>query len=60
MNIRFSQLARLLNRVAYQEDGGEVVEYVIVLGMVIVATIATLFGFGNKLVARWTSINNSM
>jgi len=42
------------------EDGAEVIEYAIVLGLLIVGTIVTLMGFGVKLVARWTSINNSM
>ncbi len=42
------------------ESGGEVIEYVLIVGLILVATITTLAAFGTKVLARWTSVNSSM
>jgi pilus assembly protein Flp/PilA len=42
------------------ERGGEVIEWAMVCGLIIVATIVTIAAFGTKLLARWTSLNASM
>ena len=60
MNIAACDLARLLKRLAVDEHGGEVMEYVLVLGLIIVATITTIAAFGTKVLAKWTTVNNSM
>jgi Flp pilus assembly pilin Flp len=50
----------ILRRLLADEQGGEVIEYVLIAGLIIVATIATIAGFGGKVLARWTSVNQSM
>ncbi len=42
------------------EAGGEVIEYALILGMILVVCIAVIAGFGTKVLARWTSVNRSM
>jgi len=50
------QLARLFN----DESGGEVLEYALIAGLIVVAAIAVIAAVGNKVVANWTSLNSSM
>ncbi len=50
----------LLRRLLVEEHGGEVIEYVLIAGLIIVATITTIAAFGTKVMARWTSVNSSM
>lgn len=48
-------------RRAMSDDGGaEVIEYALVVGLVIIAAVATITSFGTKVFAKWTSINASM
>jgi len=42
------------------QDGGEVIEYALILGLIIVAAIAMIGAVGNRVLARWTSVNSSM
>ena len=42
------------------ENGGEVLEYALIVGLIIVAAIATISSVGTKILARWTSLNSSM
>ncbi|MDB5329014.1 MAG: Flp/Fap pilin component [Phycisphaerales bacterium] len=41
------------------ERGGEVIEYALVVGLVVIAAVATITAFGTKVLARWTSVNDS-
>lgn len=54
------RITGMLRRFGSDQRGGEVVEYVLILGIVIVVTITTVAGFGVKVLGRWTSVNNSM
>jgi Flp pilus assembly pilin Flp len=54
------KLGRLVQRMTRDEQGGEVIEYVLILGLIIVATITTIAAFGTKVMAKWTSVNASM
>ncbi len=47
-------------RLVADEAGGEVVEYALVLGLILVLSIAVVGAFGTKVLARWTSVNGSM
>ncbi|HZK83029.1 MAG TPA: hypothetical protein VFC46_18235 [Humisphaera sp.] len=47
-------------RLAGDECGAEVMEYVLILGLIVVATIVTITAFGTKVLAKWTSVNSSM
>ena len=38
------------------EEGGEVLEYALIAGLIIVAAIAAVAAVGNKVLARWTSL----
>jgi Flp pilus assembly pilin Flp len=50
----------LLGKLVRDESGGEVIEYVLIAGLIIVATITTIAAVGTKVMARWTSVNASM
>ena len=42
------------------EQGGEVLEYALIAGLIVVAAIAVIGAVGTKVVARWTSLNSGM
>jgi pilus assembly protein Flp/PilA len=42
------------------EAGGEVMEYALVLGLILVGCIVVIGAVGTKVLARWTSVNSSM
>ena len=42
------------------EQGGEVLEYALIAGLIVVAAIAIIGSVGTKVLARWTSLNSSM
>jgi len=42
------------------EDGGEVLEYALIVGLIVVAAIALIHSVGSKAAAKWTSLNSSM
>jgi pilus assembly protein Flp/PilA len=51
---------QLVGRLVRDEQGGEVLEYALVAGLVVIAAIATIASVGGKVVARWNSLNASM
>ena len=50
----------LLSRFARDEQGGEVLEYALVAGLLVVSAIAVIGSVGTKVLARWNSLNASM
>lgn len=56
MNKAFKAMGRLIA----DENGGEVLEYALIAGLIIVAAIAVITSVGTKVVARWTSLNSSL
>lgn len=60
MSNLMSQLRRDLRRIADDQSGGEVIEYALILGLILVAAIAVIGAVGTKVLARWTSVNSSM
>ena len=42
------------------ESGGEVLEYAIVSGLIVVAAISLIGQVGVKVLAKWRSLNSSM
>ena len=50
----------LLNKLVKDEQGGEVLEYALIAGLIVVAAIAVIGSVGTKVLARWTSLNNGM
>jgi Flp pilus assembly pilin Flp len=49
-----------LARLWSQDRGGEVIEYALILGLIVVAAIAIVGAVGTKVLGRWTSVNSSM
>jgi Flp pilus assembly pilin Flp len=50
----------LLSKLVKDEQGGEVLEYALIAGLIVVAAIASITSIGTKVLARWTSLNASM
>ena len=50
----------LLNTLVRDEQGGEVLEYALIAGLIVVAAIAVITSVGTKVLARWTSLNSSL
>ena len=42
------------------ESGGEVLEYALIAGLIVVAAIAVIGSVGGKVLASWNSLNSSM
>ncbi|HEX3356652.1 MAG TPA: Flp family type IVb pilin [Tepidisphaeraceae bacterium] len=55
-----TSLKKLWNRVVADERGGEVIEYALVIGLIVVVAIAIIGAVGTKVVGRWTSVNTSL
>ena len=53
-------LRALLAKVAIDDRGGEVLEYALIAGLIVVAAIAVIAAVGTKVAANWTSLNSSM
>ena len=50
----------ILRKVLKDEQGGEVLEYALIAGLIVVAAIAVIGSVGTKVLARWGSLNSSM
>ena len=48
-------MKKLLGRLVRDETGGEVLEYALIAGLIVVAAIALIGTVGQKVVARWQS-----
>lgn len=59
-NVNLKVIGNTMARLVRDEQGGEVIEYVLILGLIIVAAIATISAFGTKVLAKWTSLNSKM
>ena len=55
-NIVSNWTSKLVN----DEQGGEVLEYALIAGLIVVAAIAVITSVGGKVRARWQSLNSSM
>jgi pilus assembly protein Flp/PilA len=54
------RISNLLLAVYSDENGGEVLEYALVAGLIVVAAIVVISAVGGKVLANWTSLNSSM
>jgi Flp pilus assembly pilin Flp len=50
----------LLGKLLRDEKGGEVLEYALILGLIVVATITVITTVGNKVLAKWSSVNSTL
>lgn len=53
-------MLRKVNQFFKDEAGGEVIEYALIAGLIIVGAIAVIASVGNKALARWTSVNSTL
>ena len=51
-------LKNLVSKFVADEQGGEVLEYALIAGLIVVAAMASIAAVGGKVMARWTSLNN--
>ena len=51
---------KFAQRVWTDETGGEVLEYALIAGLIVVASLAMIAKVGGKVLARWGSLNSSM
>jgi Flp pilus assembly pilin Flp len=54
------ELKPLLTKLVRDEQGGEVLEYALIAGLIVVAAVAAITSVGTKVLGRWTSLQNSM
>ena len=50
----------LLAKLVRDERGGEVLEYALIAGLIVVAAIAIIGAVGTKVVARWNSLDSGL
>jgi len=50
----------LLKKLANDDCGGEVLEYALIIGLIVVASIAAVGAVGAKVLDRWNSTNSSL
>jgi Flp pilus assembly pilin Flp len=53
-------MKKLLVKLVKDETGGEVLEYALIAGLIVVAAIAVIGTVGQKVVARWQSVANGL
>lgn len=50
----------LLKNLIADEQGGEVLEYALIAGLIVVAAIAVITSVGTKVVAKWQSVDDGL
>lgn len=50
-------MLRLASRIATEDQGGEVLEYAVVAGLIVVAAIGIISCVGTKIVGKWQNLN---
>ena len=50
----------LFGKLLKDEKGGEVLEYALILGLIVVATVTVITTVGTKVLAKWNSVNSAM
>ena len=53
-------MRNFFSKLVKDEQGGEVLEYALIAGLIIVGAIALIASVGDKVLARWTSLNTSL
>jgi Flp pilus assembly pilin Flp len=50
----------LLAKLVADERGGEVLEYALIAGLIVVAAIAVITSVGGKVVAKWQAVDDGL
>ena len=53
------KVRNLLVKLVKDENGGEVLEYALIAGLIVVAAIAAISAVGGKVLARWNSLSGA-
>lgn len=53
-------MKNLVAKLVKDEQGGEVLEYALIAGLIVVAAIAAITAVGSRVLARWNSLQNSI
>ena len=54
------KLTKLGKSLVRDEQGGEVLEYALIAGLIVVAAVVVIGSVGTKVLARWNSVNSGM
>ncbi len=54
------QLKDRVNRFKNDEDGAALIEYTVLLGILLIATIAIIAGVGKWISGEWTALNTAI
>jgi Flp pilus assembly pilin Flp len=57
---KIMRATKFIAKLVRDEQGGEVLEYALIAGLIVVAAIAVIGSVGTKVLARWGSLNSSM
>jgi pilus assembly protein Flp/PilA len=60
LELTMKTISNVLVNVLKDEQGGEVLEYALIAGLIVVAAIAVIGSVGTKVLARWGSLNSSV
>jgi Flp pilus assembly pilin Flp len=50
-------MKNLLKKLVRDEQGGEVLEYALIAGLIVVAAIAVITTVGDKVLAKWEAVD---
>ncbi len=53
-------MKNLASKLIRDEQGGEVLEYALIMGLIVVACIAVIGAVGGKVLAKWNSVDTSL
>jgi pilus assembly protein Flp/PilA len=53
------RLTSALARLPRDERGGEVMEWALVAGLLVIGALAVIAAFGNKVLARWNTVGDA-
>ena len=53
-------IVKTFRALARDDPGGEVLEYALVAGLIVIAAIAVIGAVGTKVLARWNSVESGM
>ena len=55
-----SKVTSLFGRLRRDEDGAALIEYTVLLGIMVVAVIATIIAVGGWVNGKWTTLNSQL
>ena len=53
-------MKKTIRKLLKDEAGGEILEYALIAGLIVVAAIAVITAIGGKVLGKWTSLNSKI